>query len=442
MTLSVTERVQHALDRLEQVSGLNALAHPMKGEALGRAEMLDETGPQDGQALFGVPVVIKGNIAVAGQPFDGGSPALEGCIASEDASAVARLRQAGAVVVGITNLHELAFGITSANAHFGPVASPADPTRMAGGSSGGTAAAVAAGCVPAGLGTDTGGSGRLPAAMCGCVGLRPTTGRYASDGVLTLSDTVDTIAPFGADVEQVALLDAVLSGEADVQRPDDPAQLRIGVVGDPYWTGLSHEMEATGRDVLRQLEASGISLVPLEAPGVGEMTAQSGFPVVLHETRANWIAFAQDMKGQSLIEFAGNIASPDVRGLFEALSRGELPGPEVYEAATTTVLPALRDGMKALFEGNRLDALISPTLVSTAPKLGNTEEITINGEAKPLFDAMTARSLIASMAGLPAVSMPFGLGPDGMPFSVELVGAAGADRHLLAVARILEGLTK
>ena len=442
MTQSVTERVQHALDRLDQVGNLNVLTHPMKAEGLSRAQQLDESGSQTGQVLFGVPVVIKGNIAVEGQPFDGGSPALEGYVAPQDATAVARLRQAGAVVVGITNLHELAFGITSANAHFGHVASPVDPARMAGGSSGGTAAAVAAGCVPAGLGTDTGGSGRLPAAMCGCVGFRPTTGRYPGDGVLTLSDTVDTIAPFGSDVGQVALLDAVISGETDGQLPDDPSQLRLGVVGDPYWTGLSQQMDATGRDVLRRLETAGDNLVPLEAPEIGALTAQSGFPVVLHETRANWIAFAREMKGQSLVEFASNIASPDVRGLFEALARGELPGPGVYETAKTMALPALRARIKALFEANRLNALISPTLVATTPMLGDTEEITINGKAKPLFDAMTARSLIASMAGVPAVAMPFGQGPQDMPFSVELVGAAGSDRHLLAVARILEGLIR
>lgn len=441
MSDSVERRVTAAIEALSSLSHLNVVTHDRRTAAVGEAREMDATGPGADQPLFGQPIVVKGNIEVAGLPFDGGSPALAGVVGQVDAPVVARLRRAGAIVVAITNMHELAFGITSANAHFGSVASPLNPRHMAGGSSGGTAAAVGAGAVRAGLGTDTGGSGRLPAAMCGCVGLRPTSGRYDGTHLLTLSQTLDTVAPFGADVAQVSALDAVLSGDADEVEMPAPGTLRIGVVDDPYWMGLDAGMDSAGRAALKRLSDAGITLVPLDAPEVGALTEASAFPIALHETRENWITFARDLKGQTLGEFAATLSSPDVRGLFEALARGELPDQAAYDAAMQEARPKLQERMRRLFAENGLDAMISPALVAPAPLLGQVDEVMINGSSQPLFEAMTARALIASVAAVPAVTIPFGQGPGDLPLVMELVGAAGADRHLLAVARVLEGLT-
>lgn len=441
MTQSVEERVTAAIEALSSIADLNAVSHACGTAASAEAVQMDSAGPVGDQPLFGQPIIVKGNIEVAGHPFDGASPALAGVMGKVDAPVVAQLRAAGAIVVAIANMHELAFGITSANTHFGSVASPVDQTRMAGGSSGGTAAAVGSGAVQAGLGSDTGGSGRLPAAMCGCVGLRPTTGRYDGTHLLTLSHTLDTVAPFGSDVAQVAALDAIIAGVADDKDTLNPAALRIGVVDDPYWQGLDAEMERAGRAALERLNKAGVTLVPLTAPELGTLTTQSAFPIALHETRENWIAFARDLRGQSLADFAANLASLDVRGLFEALARGELPDQSVYDAAMHEVRPDLQARMAALFTDHDLDALISPTLVAPAPPLGETNTVMINGTAKPLFEAMTARALIASVAAVPAITIPFGPGPEGFPLGMELVGAAGSDRHLLVVARTIEGLT-
>ena len=435
---SLKHKVTAATQALSSVADLNIVTHDCR--ALEIAERMDADGPQGDQPLFGQPIVIKGNIEVAEHPFDGASPALAGVMGQVDAPVVAQLRAAGAIPVAITNLHELAFGITSANAHFGSVANPLDRTRMAGGSSGGTAAAIGSGAVRTGLGTDTGGSGRLPAAMCGCVGMRPTTGRYAANRLLTLSHTLDTVAPFGADVAQVAALDAIMAGVADENEALDPATLRLGIVEDPFWQGLDGPMETAARAALDRLAAAGVKRVTLSDPQLGPLCAQAAFPIALHETRRNWTVFARDLMGQSLADFATQIASADVRGLFEGLARGELPDQSVYDAAMQSARPALQARMAALFRDHDLDALISPTLVATAPKLGDIDQILINGTPKPLFEAMTERALISSVAAVPALTIPFGAGPDSLPLGMELIGASGSDRHLLAIARTLEGL--
>jgi Asp-tRNA(Asn)/Glu-tRNA(Gln) amidotransferase A subunit family amidase len=149
----------------------------------------------------------------------------------------------------MANMHELAFGTTSANARFGSVGNPHDPARMTGGSSGGTAAAIGAGIFDIGLGTDTGGSGRIPAAFCGCAGLRPTTGRYPGDGILKLTDTLDTISIMASDMEYLAKLDAAVTGE-EPAAPEKAGQIRLAVVNDPSWLGIDREMGALGKSVI------------------------------------------------------------------------------------------------------------------------------------------------------------------------------------------------
>lgn len=425
--------VTGALDALKAKSDLNICTQLLEDSALKEAARQDGNG--DDEPLGGLPFVVKANVAVAGALQDGASPALKGNIATRDATVVTRLRAAGAIPVAMTNMHELAFGITSHNAHYGPVRNPHDPDRMSGGSSGGTAAAIGAGAVRAGIASDTGGSGRLPAAFCGCVGFRPTKGRYPGDGILTLSHTLDTLTVMGSDVTMVAALDAAITGDDAV--PEVP-HLRLGILRNPFWRGLNQEMTDLGRGVLARLAQAGIACVERDEPDVETLTEAAGFPIALTETRLNWIRFAKELRGQSLADLTAQIASPDVRVLYEAMARGDVPPPEAYDSAMNEARPALQRLLDGLFEALAVDAFIFPTLARTAPAIDRTETIDIDGDMLPLFPTLTRRELAASVAGLSAISIPGGLASSGLPFGMELIGRVGADRTLLSVARRLE----
>ncbi|MGI9261505.1 MAG: amidase family protein, partial [Woeseiaceae bacterium] len=204
--------VTELLARAEAKNHLNAYIMIDADGALARAAELDAMRA-DGNllgAMHGVPFVVKDNTHVAGLPNSAGTPGLADFVPAADAPTVAALRQAGGIILGKTNLHELAFGITSDNAAYGAVGNPFDPTTFAGGSSGGTASAVSAGLAPVGLGTDTGGSVRIPPALTGTVGFRPSTDRYDSSGVTPISHTRDTVGIIARNVADVDLLDQVM----------------------------------------------------------------------------------------------------------------------------------------------------------------------------------------------------------------------------------------
>jgi len=215
----------------------------------------NSVAPQAEGPLAGIPFAVKDNIDCLPFPTTGGSPALLDNQPKADASAVAKLKAAGAHAPLKLNLHELAFGVTNNNAHFGAVPTPFDTTRVAGGSSGGSAAAVASGIVPFALGTDTGGSTRIPAAFCGIVGFRPSTGRYPDGGVLTLSTTRDTIGPMASSVTDIIEVDALICNEIDsvptIKRP-----LRIGLFY--HKQGLSVSLEAQFQKAVDHLQSEGL----------------------------------------------------------------------------------------------------------------------------------------------------------------------------------------
>lgn len=335
-------------------------------------------------------------------------------------------------------MHELAFGITSANAHYGCVRNPHDPARTAGGSSGGTAAAIGAGAVLAGLATDTGGSGRIPAAFCGCAGFRPSAGRYPADGLLNLSTTLDSVTVMATSVDGVSLLDAVLADESEDHRIADIADLRLGVPRACFWEGSSRDMAARCEDALDRLAKAGATLVEVDAEAVRAPNQQAGLRLVRHEARLFWSTFARANLGLTLPEFADEIASPDVARIFQALGAEEGGGDDAYRAALREARPRLQAILAALFRDNRLDGLVFPTVPVAAPPVGETDTVTIDGRSPPLFDALTGRETPASIAGLPAISIPAGRTADGMPFALELDAPAGADRALIAVARAVE----
>jgi mandelamide amidase len=384
--------------------------------------------------LGGVPFVVKDNIDALPFRTSGGSPAIDRQPA-EDAPVVARLRAAGGVVLGKANLHELAFGVTSNNAHYGPVRNPFDTRRVAGGSSGGTALAVALGLVPFGLGTDTGGSVRIPAAFCGIAGFRPSTGRYPSDGVLVLSPTRDTIGVMAANVGDVELVDGIISGEA-VEPP--PERLRLGVLKRAL-AGLSRDVDGALDRALRRLAAAGIDLVPIDPTPMHDLESRIEGPVAICEIAEVWRRHAAE-RGLSLEAFGDRLGSNDVRLAFVNLEAASAAMAEAYRFAMGSGRRALQTLCSDLFAGERLDALLTATVPVPPPLIGEDETMIVDGAELPTFATIIRNASLAPVAGLPSLSVPAGFGEDGLPVGLQIEGEAGRDRRLLAIGRVVEAV--
>lgn len=380
-----------------------------------------------GGPLAGIPFGVKDNIDCLPFATTGGTPALAGYYPHADAPPVARIKAAGGYVPVKLNLHELAFGITSNNAAHGPVRNPFDPARVAGGSSGGNAAAIARGIVPFALGTDTGGSTRIPAAFCGVAGFRPSTGRYPDGGVLTLSTTRDTIGPMAATCADLAEVDALIAPETE---PALPQSLRIGVL----WaaSGLSAAVDAAMAKVFARMgSAAGITLIPLTVPAFDNLDARFGNAVALCEAFDVWTRFAQQQAGLSLAAFAAQIASPDVRAVFTALPEIAAAEAGVYAAAITTDLPALRAAYGKLFADHALDAIAMPTVPVPPPLIGADETMQTDLGPRPTFGTITAHTALATLTGAPSLAIPAGFDRDGLPVSLMIEALPAQDRLLL-----------
>lgn len=390
--------------------------------------------------LHGVPIVVKDNIAAAGLPATGGTPALKEWVPAADAPVLAKLRGAGAIVLGKTNLHELAFGITSNNAAFGAVANTYDPDRFAGGSSGGTGAAVGARLAPAGLGTDTGGSVRIPSALNGVAGLRPTMGRYPAEDIIPISKTRDTPGPIARTVADLVLLDTVITGAPEEVIPAELAGVRLGVPA-ALTENVSPETERLFSAALETLEMAGATLVPVDISAEIELSGKAGFPIALWEVKRDLAAFlAEHDTGITLEDVAAGAASPDVKFIFDNLVLGDQAIPDdVYAAAMEDLRPKVQSGYAEVFEANSLDALVFPTTpLEAQPISGSDQTVTLNGEDLPTFNTFIRNTDPASVAGIPGLSLPIGLTADGLPVGLELDGPANSDRHLLALGLAIE----
>ncbi|WP_069705031.1 indoleacetamide hydrolase [Burkholderia seminalis] len=424
-----------ALARLAAIAPLNAMVHVDAELARRTAERIDaRVARGEALPLAGVPFVIKDNLDTAAMPTLGASPALGGYRATGDAQTVRRLLEAGAVPLGKANMHELAFGITSGNGHFGAVGNPHDPQRIAGGSSGGTAAAVAAG-IPFGLGTDTGGSVRIPAAFCGVYGLRPSAQRYSPHGVLSLSPTRDTVGPIGHGIDDLLLLDAVLTRDDSVAVAPEWPQLRIGVPGAPYFDALDPGVAARIEHALASCVAAGATLVPLPAMPLHDASEACGLPIVAFEANRYWRRFAAERLRIPFETFVERIASDDVRGIFRSLVEAPVEADAYAEAIVCRQrLVHWYDGAF----GAPVDCIAMPTVPGEPPSLGDTAAMTPE-QGGALFARVVRQTSPATLAGVPSVSIP--AGPSmrtGLPVGLMLEGPWGSDRRLLAIARRID----
>jgi mandelamide amidase len=386
--------------------------------------------------LHGIPFGVKDNIDCLPFATTGGSPALEQFLPDQDAASVARLKQAGAYVPIKLNLHELAFGITSNNAAHGPVRNPYDHTRVAGGSSGGNAAAIARGVIPFALGTDTGGSTRIPAAFCGIAGFRPSTGRYPAGGVLTLSSTRDTVGPMAVTCADLAEVDALIAPEPEAE-PEPPTALRIGVLRQT--AGLSAAVDAAMTATFARLGAApGITLVPLNAPAFDDLDARFGNCIVLCEAFEVWTRFTRDKTSLNLGSFADRIASPDVRGVFQALPALAAAQSAAYTRAITLDLPELRAAYGRFFAQHALDLIAMPTVSVQPPLIGEDDVMQTDLGPRPTFATVAANTALATLSGAPSLAIPAGLDRDGLPVSLMIEALPGQDRLLLRLGKQIE----
>src|SRR5437868_9144818 len=422
----------------------------MADDARAAADGVDATG--DKRPLAGVPIAIKDNMATRGIPTTCSSRILEGWRPPYDATVITRLREAGAVIVGKTNLDEFAMGSSTENSAFGPTRNPHDPSRVPGGSSGGSAAAVAAGFVPAAFGSDTGGSIRQPAALCGVVGVKPTYGRVSRYGLVAFASSLDQIGPFAATVEDAALLFEVVAGHdpMDSTSVPEPAPSVVAGLGEGVQglrVGLTKEfVEGADADVVSRVEEAARAL-----ERAGAVVSDASVPAAVYGLSA-YSLIAPAEASSNLARYDGvryglRVDGDDVTAMYTA-TRAAGFGAEVkrrimlgtyalsagyydayYGQAQRVRTLIIRDFDAAYAEHDLLLGATSPT---TAFELGAKTE---NPLTMYLSDVFTIPS---NLAGHPAISVPYGTGDDGLPVGVQVLAPALAEPLMFRAAAALE----
>lgn len=420
---TVTEQCLHHI--AERDGSVNAFITVLGDEARARARELDHhasSGHWQGP-LHGVPIAIKDLIDVRGTVTTAASRLRRDARPAEtDAPLVIALRDAGAILIGKTNLHEFALGTTSEESAFGPVRHPLDPNRSPGGSSGGSAAAVLAQMAYGAIGSDTGGSIRIPAAACGIVGLKPATGEISTRGVIPLSTTMDTVGPLCRTVEDAAIVYQALLGSArPVLQPLPAAGLRIGVLRG-YFTALLEPQVAHGfEEAVRRCADAGATLDEVSIPHAGDIA-----PVYLHILLSEAAAY----HARSL-ESRPDDYAPNVRLRFEM---GRYILAEDYVRALRG-RDVLREEVNAALAGRH--ALLLPSLPLPAPRIGVTS-VKFGSSEEPLRNLMLRLTQLFNLTGHPAIAVPCGKTIEGLPVSAQLVGPENNTANLLAAAMALE----
>lgn len=438
--LSSRELAQACIERTQATQALNIYVQFDEAALLAQADEADRQLKAGVRLpLLGIPVALKDNIDAQGLACGAGTQALHGRVPARDAELVRRLRQAGALISGKLGMHELAFGITSNNRVTQAVRNPRAPDRIPGGSSGGSGAAVAAGVVPLAIGTDTGGSVRVPAALCGVAGLRPTVGRVPARGIAPISRTRDTAGPLALSLRDCAIADSVLTGEPAGLAEVSLRGLRLGVPRERFWQDLQPEVRASAEQALQQLRDAGVQLVEVALPGLSAANDAAGFPIALYEfvrDMRDYLASAE--RGVTLEELLAGIASPDVAAACQPLlGAGAIPA-----AAYQDALQA-RGQLQALyamaFAQSGVSALVFPTTPRCAAAIGEDETVELNGQRLPTFPTFIRNTDPGSNASLPGVSLPIGFA-GGLPIGLALDAPIGQDRALLALATAVERL--
>lgn len=442
--ITPVELLESVLARIERLNPkLNAFITVLPDEARRaalRAEREIFRGHYRG-LLHGIPISLKDNFWTRGVRTTAGSRILEDFVPEADSTVARRLARAGAVLVGKTNLHEFAYGVTTENPHFGPTRNPWALDRVPGGSSGGSAAALAAGLCFGSLGTDTGGSIRIPAALCGIVGLKPTYGRVSCHGVVPLARSLDHAGPLARTVADVALLLQAIAG----RDPLDPVSVRrsvadyasalkarlgrfrLGWPRDYFFDHLDEEVRRALERAAHEFERLGARVEDVTLLHVADSVEPSTHLALAEATRFHRAAgyfparaadYGEDVRKR--LEMGDGIRAVDYLAALEARQK-------VAEDFCTA------------FE--RVDALLAPTAPIAAPRLGE-KLVAIGGEKESVRSALVRANRPANFVGLPAISIPCGFTRDGLPIGLQLIGRAWEEARLLRIAYAYEQATE
>lgn len=462
--VSSRELTQAYLERIESLEPrLHAFLHRMPESALAQADASDRQFANwrrdpagDLPALLGVPLVIKDVLCVAGAPCTCGSRILEGFVPPFNATVVERLLKAGIVILGKTNTDEFAMGSSTENSAYGPTHNPWDLERVPGGSSGGSAAAVAAGLAPGGLGTDTGGSVRQPASFCGITGLKPTYGRVSRYGLVAYGSSLDVVGTFGRSAADAAALFVQIAGHdpldatsLDLPIPQisldglpDLTGLRIGVPQEYFISGIQPEVEAAVRQAIGVLESLGAQARPVRLPHTGD-----ALPVYYLIAPAEASANLARYDG---IRYGPRVAGDDLQEVFFR-TRGQKFGPEVkrrimlgtyalsagyydaYYGQAQKVRTLIRRDFVEAFQ--RVDAIATPVAPTTAFRIGEHGDDPL---AMYLEDVFT---LPTNLAGVPGLAFPVGFDAQGLPIGMQLMGPHFGEEILFRAAHAYQQAT-
>ena len=435
--LSPVELVQSALDRIAEVDGrLSAFVLTTGEQALEAAQQAEKEIADGGYRgpLHGIPVGIKDLYDVVGVPTTSSSDVRSDYLPTEDAASVAMLRTAGAVIVGKTHTHEFAYGVTTPKTR-----NPWNTEHVPGGSSGGSGAAVAAGEVLMAMGSDTGGSIRIPASVCGTVGLKPTYGRISRFGVTSLCWSLDHVGPLTRTVRDAGLVLNALAGfdvrdAATVKEPvpdftagldDGVAGLTLGVPSNYFFDDIDPEVEATVRAAIDVLQGQGARLREVEIPYAAQMMAVE-FGLCVPEASAYH---------QSMLRERGEHYTDDVRVLLEA---GEVVLATQY-IKVLRVRTLVKEAFRQAFDG--LDAIVCPTLPATAARVDQDAFTFPSGASKSVIDAYVGHSAPANITGLPALSVPCGFDSAGLPVGLQVIGRPFDEPTVLRIGQAYEAAT-
>jgi aspartyl-tRNA(Asn)/glutamyl-tRNA(Gln) amidotransferase subunit A len=437
--VSAREVTQAFLDRIERLDPrVNSYITVTADAAVRDARRLDRSTGRRG-ALHGLPVALKDLCATKGVRTTAGSKILANWVPSFDATVVERLRSAGAVCLGKLNMHELAYGVTTTNPHYGPTRNPWDLERVPGGSSGGSGAAVAASLCAAALGTDTGGSIRIPAAACGVVGLKPTYGRVSRHGIVPLSWSLDHVGPLAKTVEDAALLLGVLAGPDDrdptcsTRRVENyraalrrsPKGMKLGIPREHFFDVLDEEGRLAFDAALATLRRLGVRQVPVSIPSLA-LSQPAEMAIMGPEASA----YHARMLRQRPNDFGA-----DVRFLLEI---GRLV-PATSMVAAQRLRARLAAECAAAFA--RVDALVVPSLATAAPRIGQ-RQVAVGGASIDIGIALSRNMMPFNLTGLPAIAVPCGRTRGGLPIGLQVVGPSFAESTVLRIGHHYQQATE